>query len=201
MRLPARRFTAAIVVVVAALGVLVSQSPEPVIATGSDDLGPAGVPLSEAPFDQQYIDVLALHHRTAISMSEMAVRTADRPRLKALAREIIMAQREELRTLHDWRARWYGDPSFESYELSEHDLRMLGITPGAKRELKQAENFDHAYVDRIIPHHAGALTLSRWAVDQASHERLRGLASAVIDMQGEEIWVFTKLHRRWFGRD
>lgn len=164
-------------------------------------LGPAGVPLADAPFDQQYIDMLARHHRTAIAMSKLAVRLADRARLEALAAEIVAAQQEELRALHELRERWYGDAAFTVYPLDERDKRMLGITPGSTTKLRRAEDFDHLYVDMITAHHAGAITLSRWGADDASHDALRELAEDVIAMQGEEIGVFNALHQSWFGQD
>jgi uncharacterized protein (DUF305 family) len=165
------------------------------------NVGPAGVSIDKIPFDEQYIDILAMHHESAIAMSRMALRRAKHEKLRELAREMIAAQRAERRSLREWRERWYGEGMFREYALSEREQRMLGMTPRMRRMLKEAYDFDHAFVDMIIPHHAGALTLSRWAADEADHRTLRELAEDVIAAQGEEIGVFTLLHRRWFGID
>jgi len=63
---------------------------------------------TEAPFDQQFIDMMVPHHESAIAMAEIARERAERPELRALADEIVSAQGAEIVRLTEWRAEWYG---------------------------------------------------------------------------------------------
>jgi uncharacterized protein (DUF305 family) len=59
------------------------------------------------PFDKAFIDAMIPHHQSAIEMAELAYRESDNPRIKELARDIIVAQKQEIEQMKQWRMEWY----------------------------------------------------------------------------------------------
>src|SRR5690348_11199111 len=88
-----------------AVGAAATNSPA---QSGDTTAGPAGVPTSTAPFDQQFIDVMASHHQAAIVMSRTGLRRGRSAKVKKIARSIIRAQSAEITKFHKLRKRWYG---------------------------------------------------------------------------------------------
>jgi uncharacterized protein (DUF305 family) len=63
------------------------------------------------PFDQMFIDMMIPHHQGAIRMARAERAEGENRRLRRIARGIIRAQKKEIRTMNDWREKWYGAPS------------------------------------------------------------------------------------------
>jgi uncharacterized protein (DUF305 family) len=63
------------------------------------------------PFDLAFINAMIPHHLMALMMAEMAVQYAAHPELADVAQEMIDMQDEEISTLREWRAAWYGATS------------------------------------------------------------------------------------------
>jgi uncharacterized protein (DUF305 family) len=59
------------------------------------------------PFDKAFIDAMIPHHQSAIEMAELAYRESDNTRIKELARDIIVAQKQEIEQMKQWRMEWY----------------------------------------------------------------------------------------------
>jgi uncharacterized protein (DUF305 family) len=51
----------------------------------------------------------------------------------------------------------------------------------------------------MIPHHRGAITMSRMALEKATKPELREFAQEVIDAQSMEIQILTNYLRDWYG--
>jgi uncharacterized protein (DUF305 family) len=61
----------------------------------------------EDPFDQAFLDAMIPHHRSAISMAEIANEKSKNPRIKELAGNIVGAQEREIEQMRRWRELWY----------------------------------------------------------------------------------------------
>lgn len=62
----------------------------------------------EAEFDREFIDQMIPHHEMAIMMAQMLQASTDRAEMKELAENIIASQSQEIATMREWRAEWYG---------------------------------------------------------------------------------------------
>ena len=60
------------------------------------------------PFDRMFIDMMIAHHRGAIRMARAELDNGKNRRLRRMARAIVRDQKEEIRTMKDWREQWYG---------------------------------------------------------------------------------------------
>jgi uncharacterized protein (DUF305 family) len=53
--------------------------------------------------------------------------------------------------------------------------------------LRRAKPFDRAFIDQMVPHHQGAITMARKELANGSQPALREMAQHMIDAQTKEI--------------
>lgn len=53
--------------------------------------------------------------------------------------------------------------------------------------LKDADPFDPAFIDMMIPHHEGAIEMAKVELDKGADPKLKALAEDIIDAQEREI--------------
>jgi uncharacterized protein (DUF305 family) len=172
-----------------------------VSASAANDMkvGPAGVSVMVAPFDQQFIDVMAAHHQMAIDMAKMVGMHSTHAEVKALAQRIIAAQSKEIREFHTLRKRWYGNATFRTYGGNELMMRSMGMSASDMTGLMHASRFDYAFLSSMIPHHAGAITMARWEAQAGTHAALRKIAASIIRDQAKEIGQMISWRVSWYG--
>jgi uncharacterized protein (DUF305 family) len=142
---------------------------------------------SSAPYDLQYIDTMAAHHLGAIEMAKMAETKAQHPELKALAKTIIAAQERENGEMKAWREKWFaGQASAINMEMSGmhdsmKDMDMQGLAKLGGRE------FDLEFIRQMIPHHEGAISMAREALQKSQRAEIKSAADSVIRDQEAEI--------------
>jgi uncharacterized protein (DUF305 family) len=59
------------------------------------------------PFDKAFIDAMVPHHQGAIEMAQVASKKSEDPRIRELAGNIIVAQKQEIEQMKQWRKEWY----------------------------------------------------------------------------------------------
>ena len=62
---------------------------------------------NEDPFDKAFIDAMIPHHRSAISMAQVALEESENPKIREIARNIVGAQKREIAQMQQWRGEWY----------------------------------------------------------------------------------------------
>jgi uncharacterized protein (DUF305 family) len=60
------------------------------------------------PFDRAFIDAMIPHHESAIDAAKAAATRAQKPEIKKLAADIVVAQEREIAQMKEWRRAWYG---------------------------------------------------------------------------------------------
>lgn len=63
------------------------------------------------------------------------------------------------------------------------------------------EEFEAGYVNRIIPHHEGAVEMAEMVVDRAPHDQVRRVAARIIEDQEREIELLTSFLRDELGKE
>jgi len=118
---------------------------------------PAGALYTEA--DVSFMQGMIAHHAQAIHMSRMApTRDAD-ARLVKLAQKIDLSQAGEIALMQDWlRANGQFVPDTSSWRtMTMHG--MLTNEELAKLEAARGPAFDRMFLEYMIRHHEGALTM------------------------------------------
>lgn len=132
------------------------------------------------------------HHGQAITMSDLASKAASDQRVKDLATAIKGAQDPEISLMSGWLEAW-GVPVPAATGHAGHDMPGATgdgmMTAEEMTELGEATGaaFDRMWVEMMIRHHEGAVTMSRTELNDGSNAEAKKLAQAIIDGQTREI--------------
>jgi uncharacterized protein (DUF305 family) len=141
---------------------------------------------SAVPYDLQFLDTMTKHHQGAIEMSRMAAGKIQHADLAKLAASIPDAQQKEIDQMRAWRDQWYpgraaaGNMDMPGMAGSMMDMEHM-------QSMQRGKAYDAMFIDMMIPHHEGALTMSRDALAKAEHPEVKELAQRIIDAQAAEI--------------
>jgi uncharacterized protein (DUF305 family) len=125
------------------------------------------------------------HHEQAIEMSEMALVQASSPKVKDLATRIKNAQGPEIDQMKGWLARW-GEPVTPSH--GQHGGQgMLDDAEMARLRAASGTGFDRLFLDGMIRHHEGAVTMAKEEQAKGMFAEAKELAGRIIAAQEAEI--------------
>jgi uncharacterized protein (DUF305 family) len=146
--------------------------------------------------DAAFVEAMIPHHEHGVDAADIALSQAEHPQLKDLAQEIVQLQSIELASLRSVRD-VLRDAGVEPADLglSESELG----THHDPAELRNADDFDCAFLEMMIPHHEGAIRLARLELDSGIHAELRRMSTNIIDEQGFQIDQMRRYQRRWCG--
>lgn len=166
------------------------------------DLGPA-----DEEYDLRFIDAMIPHHEGALVMAEAVLSNSSRDELKALAKEIIEAQKQEITEMQEWRKAWY--PSAPSKPIAwhsgmNHSMPMTEVqisAMGMDMDLGEADDeFDLRFIDAMIPHHEAAVTMAQDMLNKSQREEMQKLANDIINSQQAEINQLKSWRQEWYGK-
>jgi uncharacterized protein (DUF305 family) len=75
------------------------------------------------------------------------------------------------------------------------EMSMDGMT--GRLAGKSGDDFDRAFLDGMIEHHRGAVTMAKLAQQNAKHEELKQMAAAIISAQQSEINQMQQWQMDW----
>ena len=162
---------------------------------GSHKMGMAAMQslakLKGKQFDVAFLSQMIAHHQAALTMSRDARPTLKDTHVREHAQEIITSQTKEIREMGallqtDYKAK----PSAAQMNLMKSDMKgMMSMKP----------NGDHMFLEMMIPHHQGAVQMSRLALKNSSSPKVKALASRIIKEQNAEIADFRKMLAKGVG--
>ena len=159
---------------------------------GDDDDAGAGGNATDRAFAASMIP----HHESAVDMGRLAEDEATHAELKALARDIVTSQRAEIRTLRRIDRKLEGEGVKSGHLGMSEDMMGMGMD---MHGLESARPFDRAFIDMMVPHHLGAVRMSRVELRRGESEELRTLAREIIDAQTREIRQMRAWRKDWYG--
>lgn len=62
-------------------------------------------------------------------------------------------------------------------------------------------NLDKHFIEQMIPHHEGAVSMANIALAKSKRAEIKNLANAIITGQTKEIGDMTLWYKNWFGKD
>jgi uncharacterized protein (DUF305 family) len=149
---------------------------------------------ANAPFDLQFLDTMIAHHKGAIEMAKDVETKAGRAEIKALAKNIIADQEKEIAQMKKWRDEWFpGKPAALNMQMPgmSDSMKMMSGGEMQKLEASSGKDFDLLFLDMMIPHHQGAVTMAKEALQKAEHPEIKTLANQIIKAQQNEIKKMT----------
>jgi uncharacterized protein (DUF305 family) len=84
-----------------------------------------------------------------------------------------------------------------------HDMSMDSMMNQMSAALlgKTGDDFDKAFLEQMIIHHEGAVTMARAAKANSTHIEIQDLAQKIIDQQLHEIAHMQAWQNRWFEEE
>ena len=147
-------------------------------ATEASDL--AGIRYSEA--DVRFMQGMISHHAQALEMTELLENRTESDAMRQTARRIELSQEDEIEMMQDWlRERGQEVTAIDAHH-APGAMRMPGMLTDEEMEsLADADGvaFDRLFLELMIKHHRGALTMVDNLLDQ------RGAA------QDSQLFAFT----------
>ena len=128
------------------------------------------------------------HHEVGLRLAQLAAERASTHDLRKLGQLIALQHRAELDLMGHWHRSWFDRPV---PPLADEDRRaMTGMpTPDAVDQLGALPPtaFDLSFAQVMIPHHAGAVEMSREATRRARDPRVRLLGAAIRHSQVRQV--------------
>jgi len=136
--------------------------------------------------DVMFAQHMIPHHSQAVEMSDILLAKDDvDARVTELATEIKAAQAPEIEQMQGWLTSW-GNPPMPAMD---HGSMEGMVAPADLEKLKSASGPDAArlFLDQMIGHHEGAITMAQGVLDGGQFEPAKTMARAIIDSQQREI--------------
>lgn len=139
--------------------------------------------------DVSFAQMMIPHHEQAIEMSDIVLANdAVTTEVAELAEQIKAAQQPEIETLNGWLTEWgaeaeaemdHGDMGHDDGMMTQEDLEALESSPGALVNVM--------YLEQMIAHHEGAVTMAQDQVEDGQNPDAVALAQDIITTQQAEI--------------
>ena len=150
--------------------------------------------------DQHFIVMMIPHHDGAIAMADLALTRARRPEIKELARSIKASQSQENAQMRTWYRQWFGGDVPSWTTGGAMGMGGMGMGMGTSlAALKNAADFDRAFIEQMIPHHRMGVMMASMAQSNSQHPQLRELQQAMVRVQSQEIEQMAQWYRSWYG--
>ena len=194
--------TVVVALVFTPAGIVESQTQPPIVQPGApgnpsrqisaeeaSDL--AGIQFSDA--DAKFMQGMISHHAQAIEMTQLLASRSERDVMHRLAQRIEISQEDEIIMMQDWlRSRDQEVTETDAYRAPGAE-RMPGmVTEEDMDRLEQAQaiDFDRLFLELMVTHHQGALTMVENLLSQrgtAQDSQLFAFTSDITADQSMEI--------------
>jgi uncharacterized protein (DUF305 family) len=158
-------------------------------AKNASDL--AGIQHTEA--DVRFMQGMISHHAQALEMTALLSKRSEREVMRELGKRIELSQQDEIRMMQEWlRARGQEVTAIDAHHAQGAHLMPGMLTPEEMSRLGEAEGvaFDRLFLELMIRHHRGALTMVEDLLRQqgaAQDSQLFQFTSDITADQGMEI--------------
>ncbi|MFJ6513873.1 DUF305 domain-containing protein [Streptomyces sp. NPDC091406] len=136
--------------------------------------------------DFRYAQMMIEHHGQALVMTELVSERASDSTIKRLAERISAGQKPEIGAMEGWLKRNGGDKREQHHDHTG----MPGMATEAQlKKLRAAEGkaFDELFLELMITHHQGAVTMATEALTEGNDIFVEEMASDVVAQQTVEI--------------
>ena len=147
----------------------------------------------DASFEVDFLTMMIDHHQMAVHMSELCVERAVHERLASLCEDIMAEQAAEIEQMQGWLLDWYAVEHEPSMADPEHHMQMEHL------ETLSGEEFEMAFLEMMIEHHAMAVVDGVECIQRAAHPELRSLCVGIVSSQMREIVKMQVWLCRWYG--
>lgn len=166
-----------------------------VVLVGCSGSQPA--PATHNAADVAFAQGMVPHHQQAVQMAMPVPQHTANPRVIALAKQIQQAQQPEIDQLTTWLKTW-GAPLPATGDMGgmngmDHGQPMSGMVDTAGLDQLRDQAYDRKWLDLMIQHHEGAITMARTELSQGQDTGAKAMAQHITDTQQAEIATMKSL--------
>ncbi|MER5553675.1 DUF305 domain-containing protein [Streptomyces sp. NPDC002793] len=136
--------------------------------------------------DFRYARMMIEHHEQALVLTALVPGRASSPSVERLARRISASQKPEIGAMEGWLKNNGGDDREETHDHSA----MPGMATDAqigRLRAAQGKAFDRLFLELMITHHQGAVTMATEALADGNNVLVEEMANDVVAQQTVEI--------------
>ena len=117
---------------------------------------------------------------------------------------MLAEQKKEIAQMQQWRKQWY--PKASATPIMWHTAmnHEMAMTTEHKQSMmmsmslgKADAGFDRRFLDAMIPHHQGAVTMGQDLLKKSKRPEMQKLAQNIIKSQQAEIDMMTQWQKQW----
>lgn len=173
-------------------------------SSAATDASTAAVDGEHNDQDVMFAQMMLVHHQGAIEMADMATSKASSQEVKDLAATIKAAQEPEIEQMTSWLGAWGEPTEADSSTDGMGGDAMAGMDhssmPGmmSEEQMTQLQNatgadFDRMFLQMMIEHHKGAVTMAETEQQQGQNTDAVELADSIVMSQNAEIEQMTQM--------
>ena len=133
--------------------------------------------------DNDFAGMMKIHHMGALEMAQAEVAQGTNAEMKAMAQKMIDAQQKEIAELNAFLS---GHQAHEGGDAFQK--KVTAQMSNIKMDMDHSGSFDKQFVQMMIPHHQGAIDMSKAYLKSGAHEeKLKAMANKIITDQQKEI--------------
>jgi uncharacterized protein (DUF305 family) len=138
--------------------------------------------------DLRFLDGMTVHHQMAVDMARTAVAKASSDEVRRMAQAMVTDQEGEIAQMQAWRQAWFPDEAAPDTTMSADEMAAMGMGMDMSMlDRATGPAYDRMFLQHMIPHHAGAITMAAEAQMQSERPEVRDLAERIIAAQATEI--------------
>ena len=127
-------------------------------------------------------------------MAKEARVKSDRPEIISFANDIIAMESSNIEQAYVWRRDWFGETSYIYPDKSDKKITMVKDLGG------KDDKFDLRFLDAMIIHHEGAITMLNDILVPTTKTEIHNTASAGIIALGKDIDIMKGWRKEWYGK-
>jgi uncharacterized protein (DUF305 family) len=201
-RVPPRRLTVTLIAITAIAALVVAVAVGHL--WGASGRSSSSVP-STSSVDAGFARDMSTHHQQAITMAGYARDNTDDSAIKVLAFDIETSQLFQVGEMQGWLDTWgltRDNPNAMAWMAGHAHLQSDGLMPGMATPAQMAElqrshgkALDILFLQLMIHHHQGGVTMAQYAQQHATVGFVRDLAQSMVNAQSGEIVQMEQLLR------
>ncbi|MFJ4839788.1 DUF305 domain-containing protein [Streptomyces sp. NPDC088746] len=159
---------------------------EPARTLSADEAAKAAGNDTPNSADFRYARMMIEHHEQALVLTALVPGRASSPSVERLAKRISAAQKPEIGAMEGWLKNNGGDDREETHDHST----MPGMATDEQIEklrASQGKAFDKLFLELMITHHQGAVTMATEALADGNNVLVEEMANDVVAQQTVEI--------------
>ncbi|MGW4242188.1 DUF305 domain-containing protein [Nocardia sp. NPDC004722] len=135
--------------------------------------------------DVTFLTMMYPHHAQAVEMAKLVPTRSQNQQLITLAKAVETAQSPEMQQITTL-LRSFGKP-VPSGEMNHDMPGIMSKDQMSKLEAASGADFDKMWMQMMIEHHQGAITMANTELAQGSNADSKALAQAIVTAQQQEI--------------